>query len=239
MQVQQELFAPRKPRGGKRRGAGRPARGARSGVSHAVRSELKARFPVHVVLRVVSAIGSLRRREIYHAIRRATLRAAKRKDFRIAQLSIQRTHVHLLVEADDKRALARGMQGFQISAAKQINAAFAKLTARPRRGSVFSDRYHATIITSPRQIRHALAYVLSNWRKHGEDRDSAMARYRIDWFSSAPKFEGWAEYHGPPLRHAPAGYLPLQVSPAQTWLLSVGWKRYGASLSCFDVPSRS
>jgi hypothetical protein len=27
---------------------------------------------------------------------------------------------------------------------------------------VFPDRYHAEIITSPRQARHALSYVLSN-----------------------------------------------------------------------------
>ena len=116
-------------------------------------------------LRVVREVGNLRRRCVYQAIREATLTTALRENFRIVQLSIQRTHVHLLVEAKDKDALAAGMQGFQISAAKHLNAAISK--GRPgarRRGNVFPDRYHAEIITSPRRARHALSYVMINWR---------------------------------------------------------------------------
>ena len=158
--VQQVLF---KNRGGKRRGAGRRPKGRRAGSPHKARPELKARHPVHVVLRVIGAVGSLRRRFTYRAIREATLTTARRDDFRIVHVSIQRTHVHLLVEADGKRALASGMQGFQISAAKHLNAAISKGKPGPRRrGTVFPDRYHAEIITSPRQARHALAYVLVN-----------------------------------------------------------------------------
>lgn len=67
---------------------------------------LHARYPVHVVLRVIAAVGNLRRRCTYQAIREATLTTARREDVRIVQLSIQRTHVHLVVEAADKRALA-------------------------------------------------------------------------------------------------------------------------------------
>jgi REP element-mobilizing transposase RayT len=208
-------------------------------VPHSTRSELKARYPVHVVLRVLAEIGNLRRRAIYHAIRRATLKMANRERFRLAQISIQRTHVHLLVEADSKRALARGMQGFQISAAKLINAALAGKPGARRRGSVFSDRYHATIITSPRQARHVLGYVLANWRKHEEDRDARVAGWRVDWFSSAPSFEDWAEYDGAPARNGPEGYERLWVDPPKTWLLSHGWKKHGAKLSCWDAPARA
>jgi REP element-mobilizing transposase RayT len=118
---------------------------------------------VHVVLRVIGAVGNLRRRFTYRAIREATLTTARREDFRIVHVSIQRTHVHLLVEADDKKALASGMQGFQISAAKHLNAAISKGKPGPRRrGAVFPDRYHAEAITSPTQARHALSYVLTN-----------------------------------------------------------------------------
>jgi REP element-mobilizing transposase RayT len=233
--VQQALF---KPRGGKRRGAGRPSLRARPGVPHRARAILKARFPVHVVVRVDGAVGSLRRRGIYHAIRLATVKAAKRTDFRIAQLSVQRTHIHLLVEADSKQALARGMQGFQISAAKHINAAVAESSRR--RGRVFTDRYHATIITTPKQARHVLAYVLGNWRKHEEDRDARVGRWRIDWFSSAPEFKHWKERGDlPALWSSPASYQPLRVLPAKTWLLREGWKLHGGTLSCFDVPSHA
>src|SRR5215467_10025105 len=146
-----------KQRGGKRRGAGRPPKGKRAGAPHKERPALNPRYPVHVVLRVVAAVGSLRRRCVYQAIREATITTARREDFRIIHLSIQRTHVHLLVEADGKEALAKGMQGFQISAAKQLNAAISHSRPGPRRrGTVFPDRYHAEIITSPTQARHTM-----------------------------------------------------------------------------------
>src|SRR3569832_1039483 len=121
--VQLGLFKPPKKRGGKRRGAGRPANGDRPSEPHKERPFLHARHPVHFVLRTVRAVGSLRRRCVWQAIREATLTTALREDFRIVHVSLQRTHVHMIVEANDKAALARGMQGFQISAAKHLNAA--------------------------------------------------------------------------------------------------------------------
>jgi len=228
-----------KQRGGKRRGAGRPPKGARSGSPHKVRPALASRYPVHVVLRVVSAVGNLRRRCVYRAAREATLTAARLGKIRIVHLSIQRTHLHLLVEAHDKGALASGMQGFQISAAKHINAAISKHRSGPRRrGAVFPDRYHAEIITSPRQARNALSYVLSNWRKHGEDRSEVARTWRIDWFSSAATFPDWIEYGDEPwLWSWPATYEPLWVYRASTWLLREGWKLRGTTISCHDVPS--
>jgi putative transposase len=227
-----------KPRGGKRRGAGRPPKGTRAGSPHKERPFLHARYPVHVTLRVIGAVGNLRRRCVYQAIREATLTTARREDFRIVQLSIQRTHVHLLVEADDKRALATGMQGFQISAAKHLNAAISKGQPGPRRrGVVFPDRYHAEIITSPRQARHALSYVANNWRKHGEDLRAPMSDWTIDWFSSAAMFTGWAEYGDEPfLWRGPPTYDPLIVYQPKTWLLREGWKKSGP-VSCREVPS--
>src|SRR4051812_44175402 len=78
-----------KPRGGKRRGAGRPPKGRRAGSRHKARPTLHARYPVHVVLRVIGAVGQLRRRSVYRAIREATLTTARREDFRIVHLSLQ------------------------------------------------------------------------------------------------------------------------------------------------------
>jgi len=227
-----------KKRGGKRRGAGRPPKGTKAGSPHKARPYLHARYPVHIVLRVIRAVGNLRRRCVYRAIREATLTTARREDFRIVHLSIQRTHVHLLVEADDKATLALGMQGFQISAAKHLNAAISKGKPGPRRrGTVFPDRYHAEVITSPRQARHALSYVLGNWRKHQEDRVAPMSTWAIDWFSSAVMFPGWAEYGEEAfLWRGPGTYDPLVVYQPKTWLLREGWKKAG-SISYRDVPS--
>jgi REP element-mobilizing transposase RayT len=231
-----------KKRGGKRRGAGRKPKGRRAGSPHRVRPELKARHPVHVVLRVIRAVGSLRRRSTYRAIREATLTAARREDVRIVHVSIQRTHVHLLVEADDKEALASGMQGFQISAAKHLNAAISKGKPGPRRrGTVFPDRYHAQVITSPTQARHALNYVLNNWRKHEEDRKQPMSEWKVDWFSTAAMFPWWAEYgpyeEEPLLWRGPETYDPLVVYQPRTWLLREGYKKGGPPISTREVPS--
>ena len=227
-----------KERGGKRRGAGRPPKGARAGSPHTKRPYLNARCPVHVVLRTVDAVGRLRRRGAYQAVREATLITARRDDFRIIHLSIQHNHIHLLVEANDSRALAKGMQGFQISAAKHLNAAISKgKPGPPRRGTVFPDRYHAEIITSPTQARHTMSYVMNNWRKHREDLAAPMSTWTIDWFSSAAMFSGWEEYGDEPfLWRGPPTYDPLVVYQPRTWLLREGWTKAG-SISCHDTPS--
>jgi hypothetical protein len=57
--VQQELFK----RGGKRRGAGRKPSGARARERHEVRPDFKPYHALHVVMRVVPEVGSLRRRK--------------------------------------------------------------------------------------------------------------------------------------------------------------------------------
>ena len=228
----------RKKRGGKRRGAGRPKSGVRAAEPHKRRPFHDERQPVHVVLRVVKAVGSLRRRLTYQAIRAATRVAARRRDFRIVHLSIQRTHVHLLVEAKGKAALSAGMQGFQISAAKHLNAAISKGRPGPRRrGTVFPDRYHAVVIDSPRQARHALSYVINNWRKHAEDRGEVTRRWDIDWYASGAMFTGWKEQgnRGVAFR-CPPEFAPMVVSAPRTWLLRKGWQMHGA-ISCREVPS--
>jgi REP element-mobilizing transposase RayT len=182
--VQQALFR----RGGKRKGAGRKPLHGRAGTPHRTRDEIDGRDALHVVLRTVAEIGNLRRREIYHAVRAASATAARsdarRAAFRITQLSIQHDHLHLLVEAESAEALALGMQGFLISAARRVNTAL-RVGGRRRRGAVFADRYHVVVIRSPRQARHVLAYIMCNWRKHGEDRFGLPSTWLVDPFSSA------------------------------------------------------
>ena len=230
------LVAPT-PRRKRKAKMGRPKKPG-AGVPHRRRPVLSARHPVHVVLRVVGAVGSLRRRLAYHAVRAATIVAVQREDFRIVHLSLQRTHIHMLVEANDRRALSRGMQSFQISAAKQLNRMISRSRPGPRRkGAVSSDRYCAEVITSPLQARRALSYVLNNWRKHREDRDARLASWDYDWFSSGWSFPYWAEFAGDPMFHPPpAGYEPLVVRRPTSWLLRTGWKKHGL-ISCCEVPS--
>src|ERR1043166_8974964 len=88
--VQQSLFR----RGGKRRGAGRKPSGMRAGERHEARPDFKSYHGLHVVMRVVPAVGSLRRRDMYKAIRNASIAAARSERFRIVHASLQRSHVH-------------------------------------------------------------------------------------------------------------------------------------------------
>jgi len=196
---------------------------------------VKPYHALHVVLRVVPAVGSLRRRLMYRAMREATIVAAVRERIRIVHISLQRTHVHLLVEADDAGKLARGMQGFQISAARNINTILGD-GGRRRRGAVFSDRYHLEVISSPTRARHALGYVLNNWRHHREDQAGLPSTWLVDPFSSGISFPDWKEMADRdlmwPIRET---YDPLIVRRPASWVLSEGWKQIG-SISARDVP---
>jgi REP element-mobilizing transposase RayT len=218
-------------RGGARPGAGRPRKGKRASEPHKRRPVVKPSEPVHVTLRTVEGLPRLRTRSAYKAVREATIAVLGRENCRIVHLSIQRNHVHLLVEADDRMALARGMQAFQISAAKHINAALGR-----RRGQVFADRYHPERITNRKQARHALAYVLNNWRRHREDRAAFAQGWLVDPFSSGCAFDGWKELEGSPwfwkLRET---YQPMPVWRPKSWLLSEGWRMYGL-IGAREVP---
>ncbi len=183
---------------------------------------LSRHHPIHVTVRTVREVGRLRRRDCYRAVRRALVTVLRRDDFRICQLSIQQNHIHLIVEADHAMALARGMQGFQISCARLINRALAR-RGFPRRGQVFADRYHASQLGSPRRARNALAYVLNNWRRHREDRLDRGDRSTLDPFATGAGFDGWTTPRMTRLR--PDSEI-LPVSFPRSWLLTTGWKRH-------------
>ena len=232
--VQQELAW--RTHGGKRAGAGRPPKGARAGQPHTRRPEHKARNPVQITIRAADVVGSLRKRDMYLAVRDASITTARRDDFRIVHASVQGDHIHLIVEARSKDAISRGMRGFEISAAMRINNAITRRTGKRRRGSVFSDRYHLRALTSPRAVKHALAYVLNNWRKHREDRAGLPSTWKIDPFSSGVGFGGWRELAGAmTLYRPPPTYQALFVWLPKTWLLREGWTRHGL-ISTHEVP---
>ncbi len=142
--VQQELPKTRKRdkngqfRGGARPGAGRPRKPiseGRASEPHKARERVQPSQPVHVVMRVAPDVSSLRTHDMFVAVRDATFAAAARREdsFHIVHFSIQRTHIHLIVEATDRLALAAGMQAFGISAAKHINAMVRTSDGRRRR----------------------------------------------------------------------------------------------------------
>jgi len=176
----------------------------------------------------------LRRGKTYQAIARALRRTLGEAAFRVCHTSIQRNHLHFLIEANDQAALSHGMRSLAITAARAINEALG------RKGRVFAYRYHATAISSPRQMRNALSYVLNNWRRHDEDESSEAAqRAALDPYSTALAFRGWREgvFAIPDGDARLAGYEPLPSAAPETWLLRVGWERHGP-ISAYDVPGQ-
>jgi REP element-mobilizing transposase RayT len=232
--VQQEMAF--RTHGGKRVGAGRPPKGKRSSERHERRPKHDARHPIHITIRVAQDIAGLRKRDMYIAIREATAVTVKREDFRIVHFTIQGNHIHLIVEAMSRLAIARGMQGFQISAAKHINRVMTERTGTRRTGHVFPDRYHPRALTTPREVRHAIAYVLNNWRRHGEDRASFTRSWKVDPYSNAVDFPGWKELSDSPfLFRPPAAYKGLVTWLPKTWLLRESWKKH-APISVHETP---
>jgi len=194
--------------GGRRAGAGHPRRPGRRFVSHRRRAPHDRNAPVHVTLRATADIPSLRGTRLFGAVRRA-LTAASGLTFRLLHFSVQADHIHLLVEAEGGNSLVRGCQGLMVRVAKAVNRVLA------RRGTVWADRYHARHLRTPREVRHALVYVLQNWRKHvpgarGWDSRSSAAWLVDGWRTPLPR------PHGPP-----------PVRKPRTWLAREGWRRHG------------
>jgi putative transposase len=186
--------------GGKRAGAGRKPGGARAGVAHRARGEWTRPVPLHVTLRMAPHVYNLRSRRSFRVIEAALRVGGDRFDVRIIQFSVQGNHIHLVVEAPNRRALARAIQGFSIRVAKGLNRMMG------RSGRVFDDRYHARVLRTPTEVRHAIRYVLDNARKHAAERGETYAPGYVDPYSSA-------------------GAPGLALPPAQTWLVREGWKR--------------
>jgi REP element-mobilizing transposase RayT len=136
--------------GGARAGAGRPAKGPIPSEPHKPRPHLAAHHPVHVTSRLERTLSTLQTRRTYVALRRATHLSLGRTDFRIVHLAVLPHRVELIVEADNKAALARGMQGFQVSAARSLNR-----EAR-RSGTAFPDRYKMRVLKTRPDVRDAI-----------------------------------------------------------------------------------
>jgi len=202
--------SPKKPRRGRPPLTEAERRRRGSLVRRVARPAIKARHPLHITLRTRQDVPYLRRKARFLRVRRALRAAADRFGMRVVHFAVMGDHVHLIVEAHDKAALSRGMQGLAIRVARAINRG-------ERSGKVFRDRYHAVVLDSPRHVRNAVAYVLLNSSKHAR---GARATPWVDPFTSGAWFDGWAR---------PIGVLgseePSPVAAPRTWLLGVGWRR--------------
>jgi len=240
------LLVSRSRRGGSRPGAGRKPGSGRRPMPHRARPQHTATHPVHVTLR--SSFRPLRHPFVFPTVRGAIAavnraRGARtntprrlRQDFRVVHFSVQSDHIHLIVEARGRRALANGVRGLSVSIARRVNALVR------RNGRVFADRWHGRALTTARAVRTAVVYVLGNHRKH------RSGRAGVDPYSSAPYFDGFRGFRGKAPVELDARCVPRALAPPErekpvtqgprTWLLRVAWRQRG-SISIHDAPANS
>ena len=182
----EQLELDRVRHGGRRPGAGRKP-GPNPRIRHRSRSAFSHRLPCHVTLKVREGIPSLRTVRLVHELERSFAASSERNDFWLVHYSIQGNHAHLIVEAEGRDALARGMKSLGARIARAVNRIFRRI------GPVLADRrYHLHVLRTPREVRNALAYVLLNARRHAAAAGRTLSRaFRIDPASSGRWFDGW------------------------------------------------
>jgi putative transposase len=114
---------------------------------------------------------------------------------------VQHNHVHLIVEAGNRRRMSEGLRALLIRVARGLNRVMGSSGAR------FADRFHEHVLKTPNEVRNALRYVIGNRASH-------LARWgRVPTPAFADPFSSIAS-------HAP-------ISPPESWLLLKGWTRAG------------
>jgi hypothetical protein len=206
---------------------------------HETRAKVDPRYPLQVTIRAVPGLPSLRSARVFGALRRAIARASVDR-FRVIHFSIQQDHGHFIVEGDEARRARGGMHGLAIRLALAVNRALGR-----RKGKVVGDRYHVRPLTTPRQMRASMVYVLLNFRKH------LNAPAGIDPRSSGPHFSGWrrstrlesadvgsgAAVGAPDAPAAPAA--TAATAEPTTWMAIIGWRRAGGPLRPEERPASS
>jgi putative transposase len=176
-------------------------------------------------MRALSGRPNMRAQLVFRKVR-ASIARVHRGGLRVLHFSVQRDHVHLVVEAPDKRGLARGLQGIASGVARAVNHLV------HRRGTFWRGRYHRRDLATPRAVRNAIVYVTMNFRKHEAHDETAFTV--LDTRSSAAWLVGWEPRAGPWLEALRETEIvrelapdPAPVAPSSTWLGKTGWKRRG------------
>ena len=164
----------------------------------------------------VAGVPSLRSQRCMKVMRAAFRGGKERLGFRLVHYRPAESSSPI-VEAKNKRALSSGARGLAIRVAMRLNHLLG------RKGKVFSERYHAVALGSPRQVRRALAYVLLQERRHAAGGQRALTT-RLDRCSSAPGFDGFKNV-APRARALEQDGRPKRVRGSSQHRR---WRRHGA-----------
>lgn len=154
-------------------------------VSHLARPRFERPLPAHVTLRIADDVPSLRSSRRHRRIRACFVAARGRFGLRLVEYNVLGNHLHLVVEADSKRALSQGMQGLCIRLAKALNA------LEDRRGRVFADHYHSRLLRTPTELARAIRYVVENASRHYGESEVAFSSRALGAIEALVAPVGW------------------------------------------------
>ena len=200
-----------KTHGGPRRGAGRQRAGEKR-LAHVARPKLSEKIPSHITLKFKKDVPNLRCEAFLLEFTRA-IRKAKAKGLAVTQFSIESNHIHMLIEVKSNDTLKRGLLSLQGCVTWGLRRVFKYF------GEVFVDRFHLHAIKSPREMKHALGYVIFNHAKH-----CGIAWFRDVYSSGFAQHEFAANVRQ---TRAPKWQSEIEsvMSQATSWLQQTGWKR--------------
>lgn len=135
--------------GGARPGAGRKP-GPNPKPRHVKREGFRPQTPIHVQLKPVEGLPTLRTRRVFSELEEALEASDDRFGFYIDRYAATKDTLHLLVRAGRRNSLFRGMQGLSIRIARGLNRAW------DRDGQVFDTRYRADVLDTPEKVRAAM-----------------------------------------------------------------------------------
>ena len=187
--------------GGARIGAGRP-RGSRTTtrIPHTKRPSVSRHRPHHITVRVSRGTWNLRSQRCFRPIAAALRGTSQHGKLRVVHFSVQHNHIHLIVEADSRPSMSRGLRFLISRIARGLNEVM------EASGSRFDDRYHEHILRTPAEALNALRYVIGNRAVH-------LARWGKSVRTIDDEFCSIAQ---PTLGVAPTA-----------WLLTESWTRAG------------
>jgi REP element-mobilizing transposase RayT len=182
----------------------RPAKG----LPHLRREGVPAKCPVHVTLRVRPHVWNLRTKRAWSIIAGAVAGCQTKFGFRVVMFTVMGNHLHLVCEAQDRVALAKGVQSLEIRIAMRLNRLM------KASGRVFSDRYCSRVLRSATEVARVVAYVRNQYRHHFDVGGTCVAQAMA---------AGWRDPYSRSGLEA-ADVTEGVIRPPRTTLLARDWK---------------
>jgi REP element-mobilizing transposase RayT len=192
------------------------------GLPHLQREGVPAKCPVHVTLRVRGHVWNLRTKRAWEIVSGAVAASQKKFGFRVVMFTVMGNHLHLVCEAQDRQALAKGVQALEIRIAMRLNRMMGAS------GAVFLDRYCSRVLRSATEVARVVAYVRNQYQHHFEPQGGRVAKAMAD---------GWRD----PYSRSGLEVADVEegvIRPPRTSLLAREWKFVRLKSRAGEAPPR-